>query len=134
MRHDNQSLHAGIIPGLNAVSHFSNAAEQRDVPEPTIAETTPIRPMSPYGVSKHLGEQYVELYQRLYHLNYSILRYGNVYGPRQDPHGEAGVIAIFTQAMLEATISRPHSRSRLSTRLASTPNRLLRYGAPLTSQ
>jgi len=57
--------------------------------------------MSPYGVSKHLGEQYVELYQRLYHLNYSILRYGNVYGPRQDPHGEAGVIAIFTQAMLE---------------------------------
>ena len=65
------------------------------------AEATPIRPMSPYGVSKHLGEQYVELYQRLYHLNYSILRYGNVYGPRQDPHGEAGVIAIFTQAMLE---------------------------------
>ncbi len=65
------------------------------------AETTPIRPMSPYGLSKHLGEQYIELYQRLYQLNYSILRYGNVYGPRQDPHGEAGVIAIFTQAMLE---------------------------------
>jgi len=57
--------------------------------------------MSPYGLSKHLGEQYIELYQRLYQLNYSILRYGNVYGPRQDPHGEAGVIAIFTQAMLE---------------------------------
>ena len=66
------------------------------------AETTPIRPMSPYGLSKHLGEQYVQLYQRLYHLNYVILRYSNVYGPRQDPHGEAGVIAIFTQAMLEA--------------------------------
>ena len=65
------------------------------------AETTPIQPMSPYGLSKHLGEQYVELYQRLYHLNYSILRYGNVYGPRQDPRGEAGVIAIFAQAMLE---------------------------------
>ncbi len=65
------------------------------------AETTPVRPMSPYGLSKHLGEQYVELYHRLYHLNYTILRYGNVYGPRQDPNGEAGVIAIFAQAMLE---------------------------------
>ena len=65
------------------------------------AETTLVRPMSPYGLSKHLGEQYVKLYQRLYHLNYTILRYGNVYGPRQDPHGEAGVIAIFAQAMLE---------------------------------
>ncbi len=65
------------------------------------SETTEIRPLSPYGLSKYLGEQYVELYNRLYHLNYTILRYGNVYGPRQDPHGEAGVVAIFTQAMLD---------------------------------
>ena len=65
------------------------------------SETTPIRPMSPYGLSKYLGEQYIELYQNLYHLNFTILRYSNVYGPRQDPHGEAGVIAKFSQAMLE---------------------------------
>ena len=65
------------------------------------SETTPICPMSPYGLSKYLGEQYIELYQSLYHLNFTILRYSNVYGPRQDPHGEAGVVAIFSQAMLE---------------------------------
>ncbi len=58
-------------------------------------------PISPYGLSKCLAEQYVELFHRLYRLNYTILRYGNVYGPRQDPHGEAGVIAIFAQTMLE---------------------------------
>ena len=61
----------------------------------------PVLPLSPYGMSKYLGEQYLEFYRRLYRLNYTSLRYGNVYGPRQDPHGEAGVIAIFSQAMLE---------------------------------
>ena len=61
----------------------------------------PVIPLSPYGMSKHLGEMYMQFYRRLYRLNYTSLRYGNVYGPRQDPHGEAGVIAIFAQAMLE---------------------------------
>ena len=60
-----------------------------------------VLPLSPYGMSKYLGELYLEFYRRLYRLNYTSLRYGNVYGPRQDPHGEAGVIAIFSQAMLE---------------------------------
>ena len=64
-------------------------------------EGTTIAPLSAYGLSKYLAEQYIEYYHRLYHLNYTTLRYANVYGPRQDPHGEAGVIAIFTQAMLE---------------------------------
>jgi UDP-glucose 4-epimerase len=64
-------------------------------------EDHPIRPMSPYGISKYVGELQLELYRRLYDLNYTSLRYGNVYGPRQDPHGEAGVVAIFSQAMLE---------------------------------
>ncbi len=64
-------------------------------------EEHPVRPISPYGLSKHVTEQYLELYRRLYQMDYTILRYGNVYGPRQDPKGEAGVVAIFIQAMLE---------------------------------
>jgi len=61
----------------------------------------PVTPLAPYGMSKRLGELEMEFYRRIYRLNYTSLRYGNVYGPRQDPHGEAGVIAIFSQAMLE---------------------------------
>ena len=64
-------------------------------------ENHPIDPLSPYALSKHVAEEYLGLYHHTYRLNYVILRYGNVYGPRQDPHGEAGVVAIFTLAMLE---------------------------------
>ena len=64
-------------------------------------ENHPIVPLSPYALSKYVGELYLQLYHRLYLLNYTTLRYGNVSGPRQEPHGEAGVVAIFTQAMLE---------------------------------
>jgi UDP-glucose 4-epimerase len=63
-------------------------------------EEHPIRPDSPYGASKHAPEHYLDIYQRLHGLRYTALRYGNVYGPRQDPFGEAGVIAIFTARML----------------------------------
>lgn len=64
-------------------------------------EDHPIRPLSPYGLAKSVSEKYLELYSKMFILNYAALRYGNVYGPRQDPNGEAGVIAIFSQAMLE---------------------------------
>ena len=63
-------------------------------------ENCPIKPLTPYGVSKFTVEKYLYLYGVNYGLNYTILRYANVYGPRQDPHGEAGVVAIFTQKML----------------------------------
>ena len=58
-------------------------------------ETVPALPMAAYGQSKFCAEQYLGLYERLYGLSTVALRFGNVYGPRQDPHGEAGVIAIF---------------------------------------
>ena len=63
-------------------------------------ENTHIEPLSPYGVSKYCTEQYLEYFKRVYNLERVILRYGNVYGPRQDPLGEAGVIAIFTSKIL----------------------------------
>jgi UDP-glucose 4-epimerase len=64
------------------------------------AETHPTWPVSPYGVSKRAGELYAHFFQAQYGLPFVALRYANVYGPRQDPHGEAGVVAIFAQKML----------------------------------
>jgi UDP-glucose 4-epimerase len=63
-------------------------------------EEHPIKPICQYGASKHTVEHYLYMYQQNYDLDYCILRYPNVYGPRQDPHGEAGVVAIFTGQML----------------------------------
>ena len=64
-------------------------------PELPVDESTAPRPISNYGVSKFQGEQFIELYHKLHNVNYCILRYANVYGPRQDGNGEAGVIPIF---------------------------------------
>lgn len=63
-------------------------------------EGHPVCPLSPYGVSKYAVELYLRLYGQNYGLNYTIHRYSNVYGPRQDPFGEAGVVAIFSLQML----------------------------------
>lgn len=64
-------------------------------------ESTPKSPLSPYGVTKLTGEYYLNYYRRIHGMEYVALRYANVYGPRQDPHGEAGVIAIFCQRLLD---------------------------------
>ena len=71
--------------------------EQRQFPA---KESHPSEPSSPYGVGKLAGEKYLECYHRLLGIVPQILRYANVYGPRQNPHGEAGVIAIFADKML----------------------------------
>ncbi len=64
-------------------------------------EDDPRRPLAPYGTSKLAGEEYLATYNRLYGTTHVTLRFGNVYGPRQDPHGEAGVVAIFMKLLLE---------------------------------
>ncbi|AAD35594.1 UDP-glucose 4-epimerase [Thermotoga maritima MSB8] len=63
-------------------------------------ETEIPHPISPYGIAKYSTEMYLEFFAREYGLKYTVLRYANVYGPRQDPYGEAGVVAIFTERML----------------------------------
>lgn len=74
--------------------------DAKKVPTP---ETYDPAPVSPYGVAKLASEKYVKVYERLYSISSLILRLGNVYGPRQNPKGEAGVVAIFTGAMLQKT-------------------------------
>ncbi len=64
-------------------------------------EKHPANPLSPYGISKLSVEKYLYFYKAQYNLNYTILRYANIYGPRQNPFGEAGVIAIFSSKMLK---------------------------------
>jgi len=72
--------------------------EQDVFPAP---ESHPTRPVSPYGTSKAAGELYLGYYRAQYGLSFCALRYANVYGPRQNPHGEAGVVAIFSERLLD---------------------------------
>jgi UDP-glucose 4-epimerase len=66
-----------------------------------VTEEHPVNPLDPYGASKHHVEHYLYVYKENFHLDYTVLRYPNVYGPRQDPFGEAGVVAIFARQMLD---------------------------------
>ena len=65
-------------------------------------ECEPKRPVSPYGVSKLAGEHYLNYYRQVHGIEHVALRYSNVYGPRQDPNGEAGVVAIFSNRLLRS--------------------------------
>ena len=72
-------------------------ADPADLP---LKESHPQRPVSPYGVAKKSVVDYLHAYRELHELEYTALALGNVYGPRQDPHGEAGVVAIFAERLL----------------------------------
>ncbi len=63
-------------------------------------ETHPLRPLSPYGITKLCTEKYLFYYKEVHGIDHVILRYANIYGPRQNPHGEAGVVAIFASRMI----------------------------------
>jgi UDP-glucose 4-epimerase len=89
--------HAGTKKFLFVSSGGAAYGEQEQFPAP---ETHPTWPVSPYGVSKRSGELYCHFFMAEYGLPFVAFRYANVYGPRQDPHGEAGVVAIFSGKML----------------------------------
>ncbi len=95
-------LEAGRKHGLKKVVFTSTggAAYDDNGPFPT-PESTPAYPVSPYGIAKVATELYLRYYKIQYGIDYVALRLGNVYGPRQNPLGEAGVVAIFSRRMLE---------------------------------
>lgn len=79
----------------------SGGAGYGECPQPA-KESQTFNPEAPYGYTKASGEYYVRFFNSYYHLPYTILRYSNVYGPRQNPHGEAGVVAIFVGKLIQA--------------------------------
>ncbi|MCI0527619.1 MAG: NAD-dependent epimerase/dehydratase family protein, partial [Nitrospira sp.] len=95
-------LQAAVKSGVQKVIFASTGGaiygEQEKFPAP---ENHPTNPLSPYGIGKLAGEKYLYFYYTTCGLKYVALRYANVYGPRQDPYGEAGVVAIFTQKLLK---------------------------------
>jgi UDP-glucose 4-epimerase len=109
-------LEASRVAGVRRVVNTSTGGglygNAEAIPTP---EDHPIRPLAPYGQGKHAAEGYCELYTRLHGLPTVSLRYGNVYGPRQDVHGEAGVVAIFCGCVVEgrqATVFGDGSQTR----------------------
>ena len=86
--------------GVRKIIFSSSGATYGTVEKMPVDERTPQFPESPYGITKMASEYYLRFWKSMYGLDFTILRYGNVYGPRQDPLGEAGVIAIFTRQIL----------------------------------
>ena len=120
--------HVNILGGLNLLKACVDNSVRKFIfistggalyGEPDVVpadEDHPVRPLSPYGTSKYAFEQYLGTYQRTFGLNYTVLRYANIYGPRQDFHAEEGrVVAIFASRMLmgkPATIDGDGTQSR----------------------
>jgi UDP-glucose 4-epimerase len=86
--------------GTKKVVFSSSGATYGTVGKMPIDEKTPQNPISPYGITKYASEFYFRFWKEMHGLDFTLLRYGNVYGPRQDPTGEAGVIAIFARRIL----------------------------------
>lgn len=91
---------AAVKSGARKIIFASSCAVYGETAEDKIAETHPIQPISLYGASKWLGEWYLDWYSRHYSIDVSVLRYSNVYGPRQGVKGEGGVVSIFARQLL----------------------------------
>ncbi len=94
-------LQSSVHVAARKVIFASSAAIFGSVASLPVTPATPTLPESPYGISKMVAEHYLRFWKTAYGLEYTALRYGNVYGPRQNPNGEAGVIAVFTQRILD---------------------------------
>ena len=107
-------LEAARQLGARFVFASTGGALYGEVPEGKLAAVdTPAAPFSPYACSKAAFEYYLRAYGAAHQLPYVILRYGNVYGPRQDPHGEAGVVAIFAQRLLRGDVIQVNARQQV---------------------
>lgn len=107
--------HINVLGSINVIEGARRAGTRKVVfassggtiygePDPSelpVKESHPQQPISPYGVAKRAVTDYLNAYRELYELEYTSLALANVYGPRQDPHGEAGVVAIFAGLLLE---------------------------------
>jgi len=91
----------GTRPNTRFVFSSTGGAVYGDLVEPPTSETSPKDPQSPYGTAKLSVEYYMGYFARVHGLDTVALRYSNVYGPRQDPHGEAGVVAIFCDRLID---------------------------------
>ncbi|HSG81873.1 MAG TPA: NAD-dependent epimerase/dehydratase family protein [Gemmatimonadota bacterium] len=97
-------LEAALACGTRRVVFVSSGGVvYGDSADRPIPETAKKSPESPYGVSKLASEYYLRCFRLLHGLDYAALRYSNVYGPRQDPHGEAGVVAIFSERIMNGS-------------------------------
>ena len=97
-------LEAARVSDVRKVIFISSGgAIYGEATEYPTSETYPPVPLSPYAITKYASEHYLYFYKHHYGLDYTVLRYANVYGPRQIPHGEAGVVAIFMDRLLEGS-------------------------------
>lgn len=111
MREPGRDAQVNVVGLLNVLAEAARAGARRFVFASSVAvlkgeanepaaEDFPVGPISPYGIAKWVGERYLEFFAREHGLTCVALRYANVYGPRQNPHGEAGVVAVFCRKML----------------------------------
>ncbi|QGG47195.1 NAD-dependent epimerase/dehydratase family protein [Heliorestis convoluta] len=87
--------------GVRKITYASSAAVYGEPAYLAIDEDHPVNPISPYGVSKYAPEMYLKHYKNIHNLDYTVLRYANVYGPRQDASGEGGVVALFCDRLIQ---------------------------------
>jgi UDP-glucose 4-epimerase len=97
-------LEACRMAGVKKIVYPSSAAIYGNPQYLPVDEKHPLSPQSGYGVSKYVPEKYLAVYKDLYGLDYTVLRYANVYGPKQDASGEGGVVAIFIDKLLKGEI------------------------------